>query len=125
MTLYSIPPLLTLCCFLGLAVLTVFYGRRTKISLLFFTVCMLGSFLYIDILSSFNVKSAKTALLISRIDHFFIVYLVPVYLHFFQAYLNISGRKWLIRTAYAYAFILMCFTPTSLFISKYSSDSFT
>ncbi|OEU68085.1 MAG: hypothetical protein BBJ57_13460 [Desulfobacterales bacterium PC51MH44] len=124
MTLYSIPPLLTLCCFLGLAVLTVFYGRRTKISFLFFTVCILGSFLYIDILSSFNVKSAKTALLISRIDHFFIVYLVPVYLHFFQAYLNISGQKWLIRAAYAYAFILMCFTPTPLFITSVEKHYF-
>jgi two-component system NtrC family sensor kinase len=85
---------------------------------------MLGSFLYIDILSSFNVKSAKTALLISRIDHFFIVYLVPVYLHFFQAYLNISERKWLIRAAYAYAFILMCFTPTPLFITSVEKHYF-
>ena len=118
MTFYSIPPLLTLCCFLGLAALTIFRGPRTKTNLLFFTICILGSFLYIDILFAFNVKSAEAALRISRIDHFFIVYLFPVYLHFFHEYLNISGRKWLIRTVYAYAFFLMCLTPTPLYITS-------
>jgi len=54
--------------------------------------------------------------LISRIDHFLLVYLLPVYLHFFHAYLGVSKRKWLIQSAYVYAFVLMCFTPTSLYI---------
>ena len=43
-------------------------------------------------------------------------FIIAVYLHFFHVYLNISKRKWLIYAAYAYAFILMCFTPTSLYI---------
>jgi two-component system NtrC family sensor kinase len=124
MTLYSIPPLLTLCCFLGLAVLTIFRGSRTKTNFLFFTICILGSFLYIDILFAFNVTSGKTALRISRTDHFFIVYLFPVYIHFFHTYLNISGRKWLIRGAYAYAFILMCFTQTHLYIESMQKHYF-
>ena len=113
---YSIPPLLTLCCFVGLAVLTIFRGRWTKTNILFFIICILGTFLYIDIIIAFNIKSAGTALAISRIDHFFIVYLFPVYLHFFHTYLGISKRKWLIRAAYAYAFILMCITPTTYYI---------
>ena len=124
MTFYSIPPFLTLCCFLGLAVLTIFYGPRTKTNLLFFTICILGSFLYIDILFAFNVTSAETALLVSRTDHFFIVYVFPVYIHFFHAYLNISGRKWLIRSAYAYAFILMCVTPTPFYIESMQKHYF-
>ena len=118
MTFYSIPPFLTLCCFLGLAVLTIFFGPKTKTNVLFFTICILGSFLYIDILFAFNVTSEKAALWVSRTDHFFIIYLFPVYIHFFHAYLNISGRKWLIRSAYAYAFILMCFTPTPYYIES-------
>ncbi|MEE8431740.1 MAG: ATP-binding protein [Candidatus Desulfatibia sp.] len=113
---YSIPPLLTLCCFVGLAAFTILRGRWTKTNVLFLIICILGAFLYIDIFLAFNVKSAATALLISRIDHFFIVYLFAVYLHFFHAYLNISKRKWLVYAAYAYAFILMCLTPTSLYI---------
>ncbi len=109
---------MTLLCFLGLAALTIFRGQRTKVNVLFFAICILGSFLYIDILVAFNAKSAKTALIISRLDHFFIVYLFPLYIHFFHAYLNISRREWLIRAAYVYAFILMCFTPTSLYITS-------
>jgi two-component system NtrC family sensor kinase len=118
MTFYSIPPLLTLCCFLGLAVVTIFYGPRTKTNLLFFTICILASFLYIDILFAFNVTSGKTALWVSRTAHFFVVYVFPIYIQFFHSYLNISGRRWLIRGAYAYSFFLMCLTPTPFFIKS-------
>ena len=75
--LISIPPFLTLCCFLGLAVLTVIRGRRTKI-----------------------------------------------YIHFFHSYLNISGKIWLIRLVYAFAFILMWFIPTPLYIESMQKHSF-
>ena len=124
MTLYSIPPLLTLICFLALAALAIFRGPRTQTNFLFLTICILGSFLYFDILFAFNAQSKETALRISRTDHFFIVYLFPVYIHFFHAYLNISGRKWLIKAAYVYAFILMCFTPTSFYIASMQKHYF-
>jgi len=124
MTFYSIPPLLTLCCFLGLSGLAIFYGPRTKTNLLFFTICILGSFLYIDILFAFNATSAETALWVSRTAHFFVVYAFPAYIHFFHIYLNISGRKWLIRGAYAYAFFLMCLTPTSYFLESMQKHYF-
>jgi two-component system, NtrC family, sensor kinase len=124
MTVYSIPPLLTLICFLALAALAIFRGPKTKTNFLFLTICILGSFLYLDILFAFNTQSKETALRISRTDHFFIVYLFPVYLHFFHAYLNISERKWLIKAAYVYAFILMCFTPTPLYIASMQKHYF-
>ncbi|MFH2219552.1 MAG: ATP-binding protein [Pseudomonadota bacterium] len=124
MNLYSIPPALTLCCFAGLAGLTVFRGRWTKTTVLFFIICLLGSFLYIDILFAFNVKSAETALIISRSDHFFLVYIIPVYIHFFHEFLGVSKRKWLIRTAYAYAFLLMFLTPTPLYIASMQTHYF-
>jgi len=120
----SIPPFLTLCCFLGLAVLAVIRGHRTKVNILFFITCMLGSFLYIDILFAFNLKSSEMALTISRIDHFFVIYLFPVYIHFFHSYLNISGKKWLIRAAYGFAFILMWFIPTPLYIESMQKHTF-
>lgn len=118
MNLSSIPPFLTLCCFAGLAVLTVFRGRRTETNVLFFIICLLGVFLYFDILIAFNVKSVETALRVSRTDHFFLVYIIPVYIHFFHSFLHISRRKWLVHFAYAYAFVLMCFTPTPLYIES-------
>jgi len=118
MNIYSIPPILTLCSLLGLGVLTVRHGRWTGADILFFVICLLGSFLYIDILLVFNVQSAKTALLISRVDHIFIVYLFPVYLHFFHVYIGIKKRNWLILFAYVYAFILMWFTQSPLYIES-------
>ncbi len=124
MTFYNIPPLLTLICFLALAALVIFRGPRTQTNLLFFTICILGSFLYFDILFAFNTQSKEMALRFSRTDHFFIVYLFPVYIHFFHSYLNISGRKWLIKAAYVYAFILMCFTPTPFYIASMQKHYF-
>ena len=118
MTFYSIPPLLTLICFVSLAALALFRGPKTQTNLLFLTICILASFLYSYILFAFNSASKEAVLRFSRLDHFFIVYLFPVYIHFFHAYLNISGRKWLIRAAYVYAFILMCFTPTPFYIAS-------
>lgn len=115
---YSIPPLLTLCCFLGLAVLTVMRGKKTEVNFLFFILCFFGSLLYIDIFLVLNVKSEETALFISRADHFLIVYLFPVYIHFFHSYLNITNRRWLTGFAYAGAFILMLLTPTPLYIES-------
>jgi len=117
-TIYSIPPLLTLICFAGLAVLTLLRGRKTKTNILFIILCTLGSFLYLDILLVAHVESAETALTISRIDHFFIVFLIPVYIHFFHTYLNVSGRRWLVPAAYIYALILAGFTPTAYYIES-------
>jgi len=124
MTLYSIPPLLTLLCFISLSVLTILRGSKTQTNFLFLTICVLGSFLYLDILIAFTVESRETALRVSRMDHFFIVYLIPVYIHFFHAYLNISGRKWMIKAAYAYAFALMCLTPTPYYIATMQKHYF-
>ena len=121
---YSIPPLLTLACFFGLGVLSVLRGRYTRVNILFRMLCVLGCFLYTDIVLIFNVRSAAAALWISRIDHFFIVYTIPVYIHFFHAYLGIEKRRWLIRIAYGYAFVLMCFTPTPLIIESMQQHYF-
>jgi two-component system, NtrC family, sensor kinase len=119
---YSIPPLLTLICF---SVLMVIAATRKQKSLpihLFTIICALGTLLYIDILLVMNIESARTALLISRIDHIFVIYLIPVFIHFFHAYLGIHNRRWLLKGSYIYAFILMWLTPTTLYfitIEKY------
>jgi two-component system, NtrC family, sensor kinase len=118
MSVYSIPPFLTLISFLGLAALTLKQGRLKKADALFCMICLLGSFLYIDILLVFHVQSAETALFISRTDHIFVVYLFPVYLHFFHVYLRVKQRKWLIYGAYAYSFVLMWLTRSAHYIQS-------
>lgn len=116
MILYSIPPFLTLCCFIGLSAITLRRGIKTKIHALFAVICILGCFLYIDILLAFNLHSEAAALRISRIDHAFIVFLMPLYLHFFHVYLPIKKRQWLIWLSYILALILMPLTQTDLYI---------
>ncbi len=121
---YSIPPFLTLCCFIFLAFLSAVRGKKNRINRLFLIICILCIFLYTDILLIFNIKSSETALIISRLDHFFIVYLIPLYIHFFHAYLRITKRNWIILAAYLYAFVLMCFSQTPFIISEMQRHSF-
>ena len=83
MNIYSIPPLLTLGGFLSLAVFAACRGAQTVTGKLFVGICTLGVCLYTDILLAFNLNDPAIALRISRLDHFFIVYLIPLYLHFF------------------------------------------
>jgi two-component system NtrC family sensor kinase len=118
MTLYSIPPLLSLICFAFLAIVVLARKKMTTVNTLFFLLCVNGIFLHADILILFTVESRDTALWSSRIDHVFAVYAIPLYIHFFHAYLNIDRRKWLIYTTYAGAFVLMWFSLTPLIIEK-------
>lgn len=122
--LYNIPPFLTLCCFACLTYLSVMHVRKNRISRIFTVICIIGVFLYIDILIIFNCKSAETALFVSRLDHIFVVYLIPLYIHFFHEYLNIPGRRWLVRSVYIFSFLLMCFAPTPWLIAEMHRHAF-
>ena len=110
MTLYAIPPLLSLVCFSFLAIVVLARKKMTTVNSLFFLLCLTGILLHADILILFTVKSREIALWSSRIDHIFAVYSIPLFIHFFHAYLNIDRRKWLIYTTYAGAFVLMWFS---------------
>jgi len=118
MTLYGVPPLLSLVCFAFLATLMLLRKKMTKVNILFFLLCVIGVFLHVDILILFSVESREFALWTSRIDHLFAVYAIPLYIHFFHAYLKIRRRKWLIYTTYTGAFMLMWFSLTPLCIEK-------
>ncbi len=118
MTLYGIPPLLSLVCFAFLGIVVLARKKMTPVNTLFFLLCVNGVFLHVDILILFSVESRELALWTSRIDHVFAVYSIPLYIHFFHAYLKIHRRKWLIYTTYAGAFVLMWFSLTPLCIEK-------
>ena len=118
MTIYGIPPLLSLLCFTFLAIVVSARKKMTTVNRLFLLLCLSGIFLHADILILFTVKSREIALWSSRIDHIFAVYAIPLYIHFFHAYLNIQRRKWLVYITYAGAFVLMWFSLTPLCIEK-------
>ena len=116
MSLYSIPPLLSLVCFIFLAIVVWVRKNRTPVNILFLLLCGCGIFLQADILILFTTQSRQVALWTSRIDHVFVVYTIPLFIHFFHAYLNVNRRKWLIYSAYVGAFVLMWFSLTPLCI---------
>ena len=118
MNIYNIPPLLSLAGFVGLGLLTIRRGRYTTSDILFIIICLLGTILYGDVLVAFFIKNPDTRFFIRRAGYVFLVYLFPVYLHFFYAYLEIQKGKWVLWLAYGCAFCLMWLTQTPLFIQS-------
>jgi len=118
MQLYSIPPLLTLVAFLALAIITIVRWRNQPVNRLFLLICLLGACLYADILYIFNTDSAQDALLVTRIDQFFSLFLIPLFVHFLHAYLGINRRQWLLGIFYAIPGIMMWFGLSPLLIES-------
>jgi len=125
---YSIPPLLTFFFFLGLALLTLARGRPSTVHRVFALICGIGCLLNLDMVVAFNTASPATALWVSRLDHVLVVWLIPLYIHFFHLYLQRPVRPALLRGAYACAFGLMLLTPTDLYfagVQRYHFGYFT
>ena len=115
---YSLPPFLTLIAFLSLALLTIARWRNYLVNRLFLLICILGAGLYADILFIFNAASARDALLVTRLDQFFSLFLIPLYVHFFHVYLELRDRKWLVGVFYAVPGVLIWFGMTPLLIES-------
>jgi two-component system NtrC family sensor kinase len=114
---YSIPAILTLCCFSALVLVTIPRARRSRRNRLFLAICIFGVMLNIDIVFAFHSRSAAAALAVSRADHLLLVFSLPVYIQFFHAYLDVKNRKWLEWTAYGFSAALMLLTPTQWYIA--------
>lgn len=124
MPLYSIPPLLTLVCYVALGGLVLHRGLKILVNKLLFLICLAGTFLYLDILIIFNTRSEAVALITSRLDHCCVVFTIPLFVHFFRAYLNISGHRWALWLAYMYSIALMPFALTPLLIEDMQRHTF-
>jgi len=124
MLLYSIPPFLTLLCYIALGLLTLHKGLKTLANKLLFLICLMGTFLYVDILIIFNVGARSVALTSSRLDHCCVVFTIPLFIHFFRVYLKISAHKWVLWLAYAYACSLMPFAFTVFLIEEMQQHTF-
>jgi len=113
---FCIPPLLSLIGFGWLAWFASRFRSAFPARNLFVGICILGCFLYIDVLIIFSISSETAALWVSRIDHLFILYLIPLYLQFFSAYLGIDRYRKVIRIVYGASFLLMLSAPTNWLI---------
>lgn len=101
--------------FVVLSTASIIKGKRTKVSILFSLLCAQGVLLYFDVWFALVAKTPHTALFVRRLDHFFLVYSLPLWIQFFRTYLGVTNRPYLIPLAYGYAFLLMCFVPTPLY----------
>jgi len=70
------------------------------------------------------VKDAHLALRISRTDHLFLVFVIPLYLHFTMAVLGYKGLRLVLRTFYLLTFVLLPFTQKDLYLEGVSTLSF-
>ncbi len=110
MDIYSIPPLLSAIVLFILFLMGVFRSKRSPINLLFSFICLIGCFLNIDKTALTVIADEKLAIQISRMDHVFLVFIVPIYLHFT---LLVTGyKKWLpfIKYFYIVSFLLLPLT---------------
>ncbi len=115
---YNLPPFLTAALLAGMAVTAWMRGGRTKGNRIFALFCFLGSLLYVDFLIAFNAPSARVALVTSRAAHLLHPFIIPLLIHFFHIFLNIGGRRWLVRSAYAYAAVTSACAPAGLIIAE-------
>ncbi len=117
LNLWAIPPFVSFLTLFALAALAVVKGKGQKINLLLASICFLGGLLSLDKAFASVVTNPQLALQISRIDHIFVVFFVPVYLHFTLSFLKISRQKWLVWFAYAFSVTLSLLSQTHYYLA--------
>jgi len=113
---YAIPPLLTLlsAAFLSIFVLTL-EQTRTE-TLLFSVICLVFAGLNLDIFLLGIITDPKTALLISRIDHFMLALVqMGANLHLVYLVCEKKDNWWIVYLAYGIGAAMALFTPTDLY----------
>ncbi len=100
---WVLPPFVSFLTLFALAGLALAKGKGRKVNLLLAGICLLGGLLSIEKALAAVVTDPDLALRCSRIDHMFVVFFIPVYLHFTHTFLGITRRKWLIGLAYAFS----------------------
>lgn len=113
---YGIPPLLSFVCaaFLSIFVLTL-EQTRTE-SLLFAVICTAFAVLNADILLIGIITDPQVALMISRIDHFFLVIiLLGANLHLTFLVCDKNNQWWVVQLAYAIGLCMAPLTQTSFY----------
>ena len=117
LNLWVIPPLISFLTSFGLGTLALLKGRGRKVNLLLAGICFLGSLLSLDKALASVVVDPDVALRISRTDHLFVVFIVPLYLHFTYTFLGVTPRKWLLGCAYALSACLSILSQGDHYIS--------
>ncbi len=116
MSIYSVPPLLSATVLFTLFLMGVLKAKNARINLLFSLICLIGCLLNIDKTLLTIIQDKALAITISRVDHIFLVFIIPLYLHF--AVLATGYGKWLlvVRIFYLVSFLLIPLTQHPLYL---------
>jgi len=121
---YVIPPILGFIVLLGLALVSLLRGGRTRTNILFAGICLLGALLNADVALVSIVTDERLALRIDRTVHFFSVFSIPLYIRFVHVFLGIRGRRWLEVSAWPLSIAFLTIVPTDLYIIGFHYYSF-
>ena len=117
MNIFCVPPLLSAIVLFTLFLMGILKAKASRANILFSFLCLIGCFLNADKAILTAAINPLTALRLSRIDHAFLVFVIPLYLHF--AVIITGYRKWLpiVKACYALAFLFIPLTQHSLYLS--------
>lgn len=115
---YGLPPLISylICMFFALVAIRV--GRLNTETLLFSLICMVISFLNMDLLLNSILIDAKVAISISRLDHLAVVFLPALLLHLSWTITQGRGSFKLVQLFYLLSFLYMPFTQSEHYLRE-------
>ncbi len=116
MNIFCVPPLLSAIVLFTLFLMGIMKARTSRANILFAFICLIGCLLNTDKAILTGALHPLTALRLSRIDHAFLVFVIPLYLHF--AVIVTGYRKWLpvVKIFYGVAILFIPLTQHSLYL---------
>lgn len=117
MNIFAVPPLLSSLVLFTLFLMGILKAKASRANILFACLCLIGCFLNVDKTILTTAINPLAALRLSRIDHAFLVFVIPLYLHF--AVITTGYRKWLpvVKTSYVLAVLFIPLTQHHLYLS--------
>jgi len=116
MNIFCVPPLLSAIVLFTLFLMGIMKARASRANILFAFICLIGFFLNADKAILTGTLHPLTALRLSRIDHAFLVFVIPLYLHF--SVIVTGYRKWLpvVKACYVIAILFIPLTQHNLYL---------
>lgn len=113
---FALPPLLSLISAAFLSIFVISLEQTRLETLLFSLICLAFAGLNLDIFLLGIVTDPELALLISRIDHFFLALVIMgANIHLVYLVAEKKNHWWVVYLAYGIGFIVAFFTPTDLY----------
>lgn len=116
MNIFGVPPLLSSIVLFTLFLMGIIKARASRANTLFAFICLIGCFLNTDKAILTGSLHPLAALRLSRIDHAFLVFVIPLYLHF--AVVVTGYRRWflIVKFFYGIAFLFIPLTQHHLYL---------